>query len=435
MKTSRALAEEMTVAAIKSVDPYHLIFEQIRLQGDILSIQDKEQIDLSAYNNIYLLGAGKGTAPMAKALEEILGGRLHEGFIVVKYGHGLLLKRVAVQEAGHPLPDENSLIAGEKMLALAGKADKDDLVFVLISGGASALVEALLPGISLQSLSLLNEQLLACGADIGEINSVRKTVSLVKGGGLIKKIHPAKTIALILSDVVGDPLEVIGSGPTVIDKSAAEKPLQILQKYYLVESLPVEIVHSVKNSHAHEDANGLRVKNFIIGNNLRALRSAEKIAEDAGYNTLILSDRVEGESREIAKLLAGIIKTIQSDNLPLSPPACVLLGGETTVTLKGTGKGGRNQETVLSLLTAMKNIKAPFYFCSIGTDGSDGPTDAAGAWVDEKSFKKALELKINPADYLKNNDSYHFFNKLGQLIKTGPTMTNVMDIMFVIIER
>ena len=435
MNNSRLLAEKMIKAALSSVDPSLLVFEQLKLEGDILTIQGEEGIDLSSYKNIYILGAGKGAAPMAKAVEELLGEKISGGFIVVKYGHTLPLKRIEVLEAGHPMPDKNSLLAGKKALQIAVKAAENDLVIVLLSGGGSSLLEALPQDISLKELGALNEALLGCGAAIGEINTVRKSLSLIKGGKLAEKIHPAKIITLILSDIIGDPPAMIASGPTVVGGKWDENPVSILEKYGLFQKLPAKII-KVLNKKADRPENAyFNVKNFIIGNNLRALTAAENIAKNAGYKTLLLSDCIEGESREVAKVFTGIIRSIHRNKLPFAPPLCILAGGETTVTLKGSGKGGRNQEMVLAALTEMGGVENPFYFCSIGTDGTDGPTDAAGAWIDEKSFEKAEKKGLNAESYLKNNDSYHFFNKLEQLIKTGPTKTNVMDIMFMLIER
>lgn len=435
MTTPHFVAEKMIDTAIKSVDPYNLIMDQLRIVEDVLIIQESERFNLSDFENIYVLGAGKGAAPLAKAVEELLGDRICQGIISVKYGHGLLLKKIEIMEAGHPVLDENSLLSGEKILSIAEKAGKNDLVIMLLTGGGSSLMEALLEGVALQDAANLNKWLLNCGAAIGEINTVRKALSRIKGGKLAEKIYPAKTVSLILSDVIGDSLEMIASGPTVLDNSGKITAIDILKKYELIEKISPKIMQKLQK-HILDDKEYIpQVSNFIIGNNLRALRAAENEANAQGYQTLILSDRIEGESREVSKMLSGVIKSIQQNGLPLAPPVCILLGGETTVTLKGMGKGGRNQEAVLAMLLAIKEIKKPFYFCSIGTDGSDGPTDAAGAWIDYESYKKAKKMNLNAEEYLKNNDSYHFFNKLGQLIKTGPTRTNVMDLMFILIER
>ncbi len=434
MNKTNLNAQKMIHAALQAVDPYTLVKDHISLNGNILTVEDKKRFDLSRFKNIYILGAGKGAAPMAKAIEELLGDRIAEGFVSVKYGYGQNLKMIDIYESGHPLPDNNSLFAGRRVLEIADKAGKDDLAIVLISGGGSSLLEALVPSITLEDLTALNQSLLACGASIEEINTLRKELSLIKGGRLAHRIHPAQTLGLILSDIIGDPLSMIASGPTVIAEDDDISPDLILRKYDLFKKIPEKIVRILEKKSQKSANTVVKVDNFIIGNNLRALQAAEKVAAECGYRTLILSDRIEGESREVAKVFTAIIDSVQNNNLPYAPPFCLLAGGETTVTLNGTGKGGRNQETVLSALTALRKDKKPFYFCSIGTDGSDGPTDAAGAWIDESSFDKAYNLDLNAVKYLKNNDSYHFFNKLGQLIKTCPTKTNVMDIMIIMID-
>ena len=328
MDSSRPLAEKMIKAALNSVDPYRLIFEQLKLDGNILTVQGKERINLSAFKNIYVLSAGKGAAPMAKAVEELLGEKISGGFVVVKYGHSLPLKHIEILEAGHPLPDENSLLAGKKALEIAAKAAENDLVIFLLTGGGSSLLEALPRDISLKELADLNESLIGCGAAIGEINTVRKALSLVKGGKLAQEIHPATTITLILSDIIGDPPAMIASGPTVIEKKIDENPIGILKKYDLIANISAKIVQTLQKAPLQAAMPDLKVSNFIIGNNLRALRAMEKTANNAGYKTLILSDSIEGESREVARVFSGIIKSVQRNSLPFAPPLCILAGGE-----------------------------------------------------------------------------------------------------------
>ena len=323
-------------------------------------------------------------------------------------------------------------------MAIANGAGEKDLVIVLISGGGSALLELLPQEISLRDIAAFNETLLSCGAHIEEMNTLRKHISLVKGGQLARAIAPAQAVSLILSDVIGDPLDSIASGPTVPDNSSFADCQNVIQKYNLNEQLPKSIKSYLRQGMDGEipetpfpgDPTYERMQNIILGNNLLALQVLQKTATEAGYHTLLLTDRTQGEAREAGQLLAGIMQSAFSGVNSMKAPGCLILGVEPTVTIKGKGKGGRNQELTLAFLIAMGRHTQPFYFCSLGTDGTDGPTEAAGAWVDQHSFQKALDLGLDMQNYLNNNDSFHFFEKMGQLIFTGPTKTNVMDIIF-----
>ncbi|MEJ2054574.1 MAG: glycerate kinase [Calditrichaceae bacterium] len=432
------IARRMIDSAIKTVDPYHLIHDQLSIDRDSLKIQEKRIINLSEYENIYVIGTGKGAAPMAYAMEELLGNRLKEGAINVKYGHGQRLNKINLFEAGHPVLDQNTLKNTKTLLEIADKAGKDDLVFVLITGGGSALMELLPDNIELADLAELTQLLLSSGAVINEINTIRKHLSLVKGGQLAKRIAPARTISLILSDVIGDPIESIASGPTAPDPSTYSDSMRILEKYGLMDKIPVSIFEylnrgkngSIKETPKKIDVFFKAVENYIIGNNALALSRLKEQAEKNGFKTILLTDRVEGEAKEIARLLAGIIKSGMYSGFPVASPGCIILGGEPTVTLSGSGKGGRNQEITLAMAELLKDVKSKFYFCSFGTDGTDGPTDAAGAWIDEKTKDRIRKKNLSVTDHLKNNDSYHFFKHIDQLLITGPTRTNVMDVIF-----
>ena len=430
-------AEIMQEAALKAVDPYLLIKNNVRFSAGILCIGQKEW-DLNSFAHVYVAGFGKAVAPMAEALEELLDGYLTAGVILVKYGHQQALKKIRVLQAAHPIPDENCLQGSKEIISLVNKAGKDDLVIVLISGGGSSLFEQLPADIDLQDLAAFNDLLISCGARIEEINTLRKHISMVKGGRLAKMIAPAQTLSVILSDVIGDPLESIASGPTVADPTTFAQAQKIIRKYRMSDLLPQSI-----KTHLQKGAAGLladtpksneaffeKVQNIILGNNRLALQVLEKTAAEAGYRPFVLSDRIQGEARDVALVLAAALQSAQDGAASLYSPACLIMGGEPTVTLKGKGKGGRNQELVLAFLLAMGRAGKPFYFCSIGTDGTDGPTEAAGAWIDERSFRKALDMKLDMEQFLDNNDSFHFFEKMEQLIITGPTRTNVMDIMF-----
>ena len=438
MNKHKHIADNMIESALRAVDPYYLILDQLKLKNDILKIQNKETIDLTQFERIFVIGAGKGAAPMALAMEEQLGEKLTAGAINVKYGHGQHLNKIQLFEAGHPILDENTIRNTGQILQIADMAGEKDLVIVLITGGGSALLELLPEGIGLDDLAKINELLLSSGAAIDEINTIRKHLSLIKGGQLAKRIAPARTVSLILSDVIGDPLQSIASGPTAPDATTFTQAVEIVSKYNLTDKAPVKISEYLKkgiNGDIPETPNDQdtvfnSVSNYVIGNNLLALNKLRQVAEDNGYKTAMLTDRMQGEAKEIARLLAGMIKSGMQSGIPVSTPGCILLGGEPTVTLTGDGKGGRNQEIALAILQEMKDIHSEFYFCSLGTDGTDGPTDAAGAWIDENTINTVAKKDLNIADYLKRNDSYHFFKQIDQLLITGPTRTNVMDLIF-----
>ncbi len=427
------IAESLVKKALRAVDPYHLVLDKVHLNGTILQIGDI-RLNLEQYDHIYLLGAGKAAAPMAEALETILGNRLFAGRIIVKYEHTKSLQITEQFEAGHPVPDQAGLEGSQALLEMAQQASQNDLILLVLSGGGSALLEYLPDSVSLTDLAQFNQQMLASGATIDEINLLRKKISLVKGGGFLSFAQPAKVISLILSDVIGDPLHDIASGPTVISKISDVSIHRILKKYGFVASMPDSIKKIVLSDTYKKPVQQKyyenKVFNQIIGNNLLALKSIKTEAEKLGFHSIILSDCMQGEARDMAKVLSAILKSGMKNGHPLQSPACLIAGGESTVTLGKHGKGGRNQELVLAALIALKDEHNAFYFCSIGSDGTDGPTDAAGAWIDQNSFKKSMRLNLNVDMYLENHDAYHFFVKMNQLIHTGPTGTNVMDLMF-----
>ena len=442
MDDLKIYAQKIIQSAINAVKPDLLIQRRVRLEGDNLIIGDRI-FNLSAYKNIYVIGAGKASAWMGLEIEKILRDRIKAGVITVKYGHKAPTKIIQILEAGHPVIDQNSLEGTEKVLELVEKAGFEDLVICLISGGGSALLEKLPVGILLDDLQIVFKSLLNCGANIEEINIVRKHLSLVKGGQLARAIAPAHCISLILSDVIGDPLESIASGPTAADKSTFSDAWNVIKKYDLENNLPSAIHNYLQMGVAGKKPETVkpgdpileRVENIILGNNWEALISAKQTAEELGFNTLILTSRVQGEAREVARVLTAIVKEIQTRNVPLPKPACVLLGGETTVTIKGKGLGGRNQELALAALIEMKETTGPYIIVSCGTDGTDGPTDAAGGWATPGIWEKAREFQLNPLEYLDNNDSHNFLKQTGGLIQTGPTGTNVMDIIFALVSE
>ncbi|MFO7560736.1 MAG: glycerate kinase [Desulfobacterales bacterium] len=432
-------AEKIFYAGLAAVEPGAAIHKFCRHDNDTLYIGNKNY-DLSRFDRVYVIGAGKAAAPMATAIEEILEDKISGGIITVKYGHLSKSGRINVIEAGHPIPDQNGRDGAESILSLAEGAGKNDLVICLISGGGSALLPLPAEGITLKDKQDAIKVLLSCGASIDEVNSIRKHISGIKGGMLARAAYPATLVSLILSDVVGDDLDVIASGPSIPDSSTYEDCMGILSHYNISDSLP-EAVYA----HICKGASGLipetpkpgdpvfkKTASLIIGSNMEAITSAKKKAEEIGYNTIVLSSMIEGETKHVARVHAAIAKEIRKTGNPLSPPACILSGGETTVTITGNGRGGRNQEFSLAAALDIATYQDIVVF-SAGTDGTDGPTDAAGAVADTTTVKRALEKKIDPVNFLLDNDSYNFFRILDDLVITGPTNTNVMDLRIILV--
>jgi hydroxypyruvate reductase len=434
-------SDAMTIfqSALAAVDPEEAVRRHLRIDGETLSLEGR-RYDLGACERILVVGAGKAVAPMAKALEDMLGDRIDSGVLVVKDGHGLPLKKIHVREASHPVPDERGVAGTLEILKLLDGAGRRDLVLCLISGGGSALLIAPAEGITLPDKQATTRSLLACGATIHEINTIRKHLSRAKGGQLARAAHPAGVLSLILSDVVGDDLDVIGSGPTVPDRSSFEDTMEILKRYEIWDRIPApvrdRVAQGVKGALPETPKPGDPAfdgcAQVLVGSCLRALTAAAESAERLGYRSLILSSKVEGEAREVAKAFAAIGKEVLSSDHPLKPPACILTGGETTVTLQGDGRGGRNQEFVLAGALALDGTDRVVVLAG-GTDGTDGPTDAAGALADGLSIRRAKALGMDPHAFLKRSDSYHFFKPLDDLIITGPTRTNVMDVYMLLV--
>jgi glycerate 2-kinase len=427
-------------AALSAVDPERAVKNFVRRMGNQLRIGDRTY-DLSKFKSVILTGAGKGSAPMAKALEDLLGDSLTTGCIIVKYGHAIRLRKTVVIEGGHPIPDEAGVQGTEQILQQLQQCSGEDLVISVFSGGGSALLPAPLATLGLSQKQETTRLLIDCGATIDEINAVRKHLSRVKGGGLARAAYPATVVSLFLSDVIDDRLDVIASGPTVPDPSTYQDCLHIVRKYALSDRLPVEVRQILEEGafgHRPETAkNGdpifSNVQNLIVGNNRAALLAASKEALATGYKALVLSSRIKGEAREVAKVFVAIGKEIRDSGFSIGPPVCVLAGGETTVTIRGNGKGGRNQEFALSAAIELDGWDR-IALLSASTDGTDGPTDAAGAFADGATCQNARRVGMVPIDYLSRNDSYGLFDKIGDLLKTGPTRTNVMDVICLLID-
>ncbi len=438
-KTLRKHAVSIFRAALKAADPVEAVLRHVRLDGETL-IAGKRRYPLSRFRRIHVVGAGKASAAMASAVERLLGSRIHGGIVNVKYGHLAKLRRVQLNECGHPVPDENGVRGTERIAAMVRDAGKEDLVLCLISGGASALMPAPAPPITLEEKQATTRLLLKCGATIHEVNAARKHISALKGGQLAAMASPATVISLLLSDVIGDNLDVIGSGPTAPDQSTFADAIQILRKYGIESDVPGSV-----RDRLHQGAEGLfpetpkpgdklfqRVQNVVVGSNLQAVDAAAKCARSLGYRTMVLSTSIEGETREVAGVHAAIAREIVDQKRPVAPPACVISGGETTVTIRGQGLGGRNQEFVLAAAMGIQGLPNTVIL-SGGTDGTDGPTDAAGAIADGDTISRARQLSLDAAAFLCNNDSYRFFEPLGDLLKTGPTNTNVMDVRILLV--
>jgi glycerate 2-kinase len=394
-----------------------------------------ERLKLARYERIFVVGAGKAGASMAQAAERVLGRRITAGLVNVKHATARL-RRIELNPSGHPVPDAAGVAGAERIAALAASAGKDDLVLCLISGGGSALMPAPAPPITLEEKQAVTRLLLACGANIHEINCIRKHISLIKGGQLARLAAPATVESLLLSDVIGDSLDVIGSGPTAPDASTFADAAAIFEKYGIASRVPAAVRERIAAGVAGDlsetpkpgDPLFRRVRNTVIGSNRLALDAAARRARALGYRTLVLASEVEGETREIARMHAAIARQIAKSGQPVRPPACIVTGGETTVTLKGEGLGGRNQEFVLAAAIDIAGLRNTVVF-SAGTDGSDGPTDAAGAIADGETLRRGPEARR----FLDANNSYHYFEGLGDLVKTGPTDTNVMDVRLILV--
>jgi len=408
-------------AALEAADPYAAVLEHLQFDGRTL-IAGQKRYKMDAFDHVQVIGAGKASAAMARAVERLLGRRIAGGAVIVPDGTVPKLRRIALTPAGHPIPDGRGVEEARRILQIARAAGPRDLLICLISGGASALLPAPAPPLTLAAKQEITRQLLNAGATIHELNTVRKHLSLIKGGQLAAAAYPATLITLILSDVIGYDLDVIGSGPTVGDRSTVAQAESVLRQYGV--SIPAGILRETPKT--------TQGQNLIVGGNRLAMDAAVRKAKDLGYRTLVLSSCVEGETREIAGMHAAIVKEILATGRPVRRPACLLSGGETTVTVRGKGLGGRNQEFVLAAAIALEEC-GPVTIFSGGTDGLDGPTDAAGAIADENTLARAKAMNLDAREFLRNNDSYHFFGRLDALVKTGPTGTNVMDVRILLI--
>jgi len=449
----RRCASQIAGAALRAADPRRAVRDTVRRRGRRITVGGR-RYDLGRFDRVLVFGAGKAAAPMAGQMERTLGAALTAGLVVTKRGGGLPLTRIAVQEAGHPIPDDDGVRAAADLLKLAEGCTERDLVFFLLSGGASSLLTFPAGGLTIDDLQRTAALLLASGATIHEMNAVRKHLSAVTGGHLSRLIGPATLITLAVSDVVGDSVDVIGSGPTVPDPSTYEDALAVLAQYRLEEAAPPAVLHHLREGQCGRIAEtpkpddprfaSLPRHYELIATNRLALRRAADRAKGLGFHPLTLTDALTGEAREAAKCLAAIGRSVRSHHQPVRPPACLLAGGETTVSLRpgddpapAAGYGGRNQEFALSAAHALQGLDR-LLVLSVATDGDDGVAPpgrpaAAGAFADGTTVARGRALGLDPAGALARHDAYPLLERLGDLFITGPTHTNVMDLHLLLV--
>jgi len=438
-KKARELALRSLAFAVEAVNPKRLMLSKLVLKESVLKVNGYS-FDLSRFKNVYVVGGGKASGLMAEALETLLGDKITEGLVNVPKGSRHKTKIVKLHEASHPIPDDSGVEGVKRMLEIAEKATENDLIICLISGGGSSLMPMPRNGITLADKRKITEDLLKCGASINEINTVRKHISGFKGGWLAKKAYPATVLNIILSDVLGDPLDFIASGPTVPDSTTFSDAIKVLKRYGLWDKAPESIRKVlidgekglIPETPKANDKVFKKVFNVVIGNCRDACIAACEALKSEGLNALLLTSLLEGEARHVGTVLASIAWEVTVSGKPVQKPAAIVVGGETTVTVVGRGKGGRNQEIALAAALKIKGLEG-CVVASLSTDGVDGPTDAAGAVADGRTVARAEKAGIKAEDFLAENNSYSFFSKLDDLIFTGPTGTNVNDISVVII--
>lgn len=437
-RNARALALKSLESALNAVDPKQIIKSKLLLKNSTLQVNGYS-FDLRKFKNIYVIGGGKASGSMAEAIEQIFDKYITNGLVNVPQGSKQNTKIIEPHEASHPIPDDAGVEGTRRMLKMLEQAKEDDLIICLISGGGSSLMPLPRGEISISDKREITNALLKCGATINEINTVRKHISDFKGGWLAKKAYPATILNLILSDVVGDPLDFIASGPTVPDSTTFNDAVKILEKYRLWSKAPVSIRKVLSDGEKGiipetpkaDDEAFKKVFNVVVGNNRLASLTAREYLKSEGLNTLLLTATLEGEARHVGVMLASIAREVSASGNPVPKPAGIIAGGETTVTVTGKGLGGRNQEIALATVRNLKGMNG-VVVASLSTDGVDGPTDAAGAIADGKTLVRAAKMGLTPEEYLAENDSYHFFSKLGDLIFTGPTGTNVNDVSVIV---
>ncbi len=435
-------------AALEAADPAAAVYRSLRLETSRVIVTDQTEnppqeyrFELNAGRRLIVIGAGKAAPAMAAAVESVLGSWITDGLVVTKAGRFKPLKKIQILTAGHPIPNRAGRIASARLVDLVTGLGPDDLVLFLLSGGASALLPLPVEGITLRDKQRITDRLLRSGATIQELNAVRKHLSQLKGGQLAARCRPARVVSLILSDVIGNLLDAIGSGPTAPDPTTFNDAIAILKKYrlWLGALLPVkkhlEAGRRGARPETPKPGNPLfrRVQNVIVGDNQPSVAAVAEKAQATGLNAFVLTTKLQGEAREAAKLFGTLARAVRETGEPAPRPACLIAGGELTVTVTGRGKGGRCQELALAAAKEIAGLSGTTLM-AFGTDGTDGPSDAAGAVVDDSTLLRAARMGLDPDRFLVRNDSYRFFKKLGGLIKTGPTGTNVNDIYLLLVR-
>lgn len=437
---ARALALTSIESAVNAADPKRILESRFLLKNSTIKI-NSHSFDLQRFRRIYVIGGGKASGSMAEVVEQKLGRRIKDGLVIVPHGSKDKTDVIKLHEASHPIPDEAGVKGAKCILEMVREAKQDDLIICLISGGGSSLMPLPRDGIPIADKREITEALLKCGATIGEINTVRKHISDIKGGWLAKNAYPATIVNLILSDVVGDRLEFIASGPTVPDPTTFSDAITVLKKYALWDTTPKSIGKLLSDGESHlvpetpkpNDDAFKKVCNVIVGSNRTASLAAYKHLNSTGLNAVLLTSTLKGEARCVGAILASIAHEVSSSDNPVQKPAGIVAGGETTVTVTGKGIGGRNQELALAAALRLDGMDG-VALASASTDGVDGPTDAAGAIVDGKTLVRARKMGLTPEGHLADNDSYSFFLQLGDLILTGPTGTNVNDVSTIVVR-
>ncbi len=433
-------------AALQAIEPGYAVRRALIREGDAL-IVDGWRYPLDQAGRVWIAAFGKAAAPMGRAAAAILGDRLAGGLLVTKVGHAgdrtALPPSLALLEAAHPVPDAAGVAAARRIADLARQAVAGDLVVCLVSGGGSALLTLPAEGLALSDVQATTAALLRCGATIDEINTLRKHLSQVAGGQLARLAAPAQVLSLMLSDVVGSPLDVIASGPTVPDRSTWADAWGIVERYSLQAILPAPVLDRLRAGLAGQLADTPKpddpifasIKTVVIGDNAVAAAVAEERAAALGFNAKVLTTFVEGEAREVARVAVALGREVAAYGRPVTPPACLILGGETTVTIRGEGKGGRNQELALAAASVLDHLPEGrrIVVVALATDGTDGPTDAAGGLVDGTTASRGRAVRLDPRQHLASNNAYPYLDAVGDLLITGPTQTNVNDLMFVFV--
>lgn len=443
----KSIREEISTiirAALKSVDPYKIVKERIKLDRNSLSI-GSETYDLDQIDRLFLIGFGKAVIPMATGILDVVGDLISNGVLIPKYDDRIIVEKfpetLQVISGDHPIPSKKSIDAARGIVELLSSTKKDDLVIGLISGGGSSLAALPIVPIDVEDLNFHTQALLRSGASIHEINTIRKHLDLFKGGGLLRYIDPARSLHLILSDVIGNDLSVIASGPTSPDPTTFNDAIDTLRKYDLWEKAPDTIRDVLSKGQEGKIRETIKIddpllektNNQIIGSLLIAANAAMQEAESLGFHTEIYDLTMAGEARVNGMEFAQYIKCRKMEMSGSKTPICIIAGGETTVTVTGEGIGGRNQELALGAALKLSGVDGVHFF-TLATDGEDGPTDAAGAYVDGQTIQRAQQLGLDPLEYLQNNDAYNFFRQTGELIITGPTGTNVNDLVFIFLD-